>query len=100
MKERAAIDRVWKANLRVRSKEVWCQLRREMVEVARCMAERLSRRQTRSLPAITFRFHFRSVSPVQPIFRAIEQIAAHCESYSAWCYCTIRTARSRLTPNN
>jgi hypothetical protein len=39
----------------------------------------------------------RSVSPLQPIFAAIEQIAAHCEACSPWCSVTIRTARARTS---
>src|SRR5690606_28928841 len=38
-----------------------------------------------------------SVSAVQPILAAIEQIAAHCELCSPWCSRTIRTARSRTS---
>lgn len=41
--------------------------------------------------------HFRSVSAVQPIFAAIDRIAAHCESSRASCSNTIRTARSRTS---
>src|SRR6476620_9722056 len=43
------------------------------------------------------RTHLRSVSAVQPIFDAIEPIAAHCESYSASCSNRRRTARSRTS---
>ena len=39
--------------------------------------------------------HFRNVSAVQPIFDAIDAIAAHWDSYSLSCSNTIRTARSR-----
>src|SRR4051812_40500673 len=39
----------------------------------------------------------RSVSGLQPIFAAIELIAAHCEAYSSACSNTIRTARSRTS---
>jgi hypothetical protein len=39
----------------------------------------------------------RKVSAVQPILPAIEFSAAHCESYSAWCSNTIRTARPRIS---
>ena len=41
----------------------------------------------------------RSVSPVQPIFPAIEAIAAHCEA-GPLCSSTIRTARSRTSGEN
>src|SRR5262249_48822271 len=34
---------------------------------------------------------------VHPILLAIELIAAHCDSCSAWCSNTIRTARSRTS---
>src|SRR5262245_43277793 len=47
-----------------------------------------------------WRTHFRSVSAVQPIFSAIEVIAAHCESCAASCSTTIRTARSRTSGEN
>src|SRR5690606_30668821 len=40
---------------------------------------------------------FRSVSPEQPIFSAIDWMAAHCEEYSLSCSNTIRTARSRTS---
>src|SRR5690606_7568209 len=40
------------------------------------------------------RTQFRSVSPEQPIFSAIDWMAAHCEEYSLSCSNTIRTARS------
>ena len=43
------------------------------------------------------RTHFRKVSAVQPIFEAIDAIAAHCGSYSPSCSNTIRTARSRTS---
>ena len=46
------------------------------------------------------RTHLRSVSGVQPIFAAIEPIAAHCEAYSASCSNTRRTARSRTSGEN
>src|SRR5690606_2682953 len=42
----------------------------------------------------------RSVSAVQPILAATEPIAAHCESYSAWCSRTSFTARSRTSGEN
>ena len=41
-----------------------------------------------------------AVSPVQPIFDAIELIAAHCEGWSLPCSSTIRTARSRTSGEN
>src|SRR5437867_12703004 len=44
-----------------------------------------------------WRTHFRSVSAVQPIFSAIEVIAAHCDSCAASCSTTIRTARDRTS---
>src|SRR5262249_34961903 len=47
-----------------------------------------------------WRTHFRSVSAVQPIFSAIEVIAAHCESCAASCSRTIRTARTRTSGEN
>jgi hypothetical protein len=34
---------------------------------------------------------------VQPIFAAIEPIAAHCDACSPWCSKTIRTARARTS---
>src|SRR5690606_20843671 len=43
------------------------------------------------------RTQFRSVSPEQPIFSAIDWMAAHCDAYSASCSNTIRTARSRTS---
>src|SRR5262245_27332747 len=43
------------------------------------------------------RTHRRKDSGVQPILPAIETIAAHCDSCSAWCSRTIRTARSRTS---
>lgn len=43
---------------------------------------------------------FRNVSPVQPIFDAIEPMAAHCEVCSFPCSSTIRTARSRTSGEN
>ena len=43
------------------------------------------------------RTHLRRVSAVQPIFAAIELIAAHGDGYSDGCSCTIRTVRSRLS---
>src|SRR5262249_37200815 len=43
------------------------------------------------------RTHWRKDSGVQPILPAIETIAAHCDSCSAWCSKTIRTARSRTS---
>src|SRR5690606_39024971 len=43
------------------------------------------------------RTHRRNVSAVQPIFPAIDAIAAHCEPCSSWCSSTIRTARSRTS---
>src|SRR5690606_37418864 len=39
----------------------------------------------------------RNVSAVQPILAAIEQIAAHSDSWSSWCSTTSRTARSRTS---
>ena len=45
----------------------------------------------------TWRTHFRNVSAVQPIFDAIDAIAAHCDAYSRWFSNTIRTARSRTS---
>src|SRR5512143_1530456 len=44
-----------------------------------------------------WRTHFRSVSAVHPILAAMETSAAHCDSYSAWCSNTSRTARSRTS---
>src|SRR5262245_31256019 len=41
--------------------------------------------------------HWRKDSEVQPILPAIETIAAHCDSCSAWRSKTIRTARSRTS---
>src|SRR5262245_32945249 len=41
--------------------------------------------------------HLRKVSAVHPILLAIELIAAHCDSCSAWWSNTIRTARSRTS---
>ena len=43
------------------------------------------------------RTHLRNVSFVQPIFSAIDPIAAHCESWSLWCSSTMRTTRSRTS---
>ena len=43
------------------------------------------------------RNQLRNVSGVQPIFSAIEQIAAHCELYSSAWSTTMRTARSRTS---
>src|SRR5262245_7539994 len=43
------------------------------------------------------RTHWRKDSGVQPILPAIETIAAHCDSCSAWRSKTIRTARSRTS---
>ena len=43
------------------------------------------------------RTQFRSVSGLQPIFAAIELIAAHCDACSPSCSNTIRTARSRTS---
>src|SRR5690606_7999034 len=43
------------------------------------------------------RTHFLSVSGVQPIFAAIEWIAAHCDSCCGCCSNTSRTARSRTS---
>src|SRR5205085_6305585 len=43
------------------------------------------------------RTQWRSVSPEQPIFSAIEWIADHCEVCSAWWSRTIRTARARTS---
>src|SRR5690606_27968722 len=39
----------------------------------------------------------RSVSPEQPIFAAIDWMAAHCDEYSRSCSNTSRTARSRTS---
>src|SRR5215470_12432070 len=47
-----------------------------------------------------WRTHFRSVSAVQPIFSAMEVIAAHCDSCAASCSSTIRTARARTSGEN
>jgi hypothetical protein len=44
--------------------------------------------------------HNRSVSAVQPIFAAIEEIAAHREACSPWWSRTIRTARARTSAEN
>ena len=41
--------------------------------------------------------HFRSVSAVQPILPALEQMASHWEACSPVCSNTIRTARSRTS---
>ena len=38
-----------------------------------------------------------TVCGTQPIFRAIDSIAAHSDGYSPRCSCTIRTARSRTS---
>jgi hypothetical protein len=46
------------------------------------------------------RTQLRSVSVVQPIFPAIDCIAAHSESCSSRCVSTIRTARSRTSAEN
>ena len=43
------------------------------------------------------RTHLRNVSLVQPIFSAIDSIAARCESCADWCSSTMRTARSRTS---
>src|SRR5262249_61753262 len=43
------------------------------------------------------RTHWRKDSGGQPILPAIETIAVHCDSCSAWCSKTIRTARSRTS---
>src|SRR5919199_5267415 len=43
------------------------------------------------------RTQWRSVSPEQPIFSAIERIAAYCEPCSFWCSKTMRTARARTS---
>src|SRR5690554_5745283 len=48
-------------------------------------------------PRSACRTQFRSVSPEQPIFSAIDWMAAHCEEYSLSCSNTIRTARSRTS---
>ena len=37
---------------------------------------------------------------MQPIFAAIDAIAAHCEAWSPRCSSTIRTARSRTSAEN
>src|SRR5690606_14321132 len=42
----------------------------------------------------------RSVSDVQPIFPAMDPIAAHCEPCSCWCSSTSRTARSCTSGEN
>src|SRR5690606_23786469 len=43
------------------------------------------------------RTQFLSVSDEQPIFAAMEQMAAHWDPYSSWCSRTSRTARSRTS---
>jgi hypothetical protein len=43
------------------------------------------------------RTQFRSVSDEHPIFDAIEQIAAHCDSYCSECSNTIRMTRPRTS---
>src|SRR5690606_15454978 len=43
------------------------------------------------------RTQLRSVSPEQPIFAAIDWMAAHCDAYSRSCSNTSRTARSRTS---
>src|SRR5437762_14268353 len=48
-------------------------------------------------PCSARRTQWRSVSPEQPIFSAIEWIADHCEVCSAWWSKTIRTARARTS---
>src|SRR5271165_6537191 len=47
-----------------------------------------------------WRTHRRSVSAVQPIFAAIDTIAAHCDAYSSLDSATIRTARSMTSGEN
>ena len=44
--------------------------------------------------------HSFSVCGTQPIFGAIDSMAAHCEGYSPRCACTMRTARSRISGEN
>src|SRR5712671_439698 len=51
----------------------------------------------RPWPCSARRTQWRSVSPEQPIFSAIEWIADHCEVCSAWWSRTIRTARARTS---
>src|SRR5256714_11501306 len=51
----------------------------------------------RPWPCSARRTQWRSVSPEQPIFSAIEWIADHCEVCSAWWSKTIRTARARTS---
>ena len=46
------------------------------------------------------RIQDRSVSGVQPIFSAIDFIAAHCEGWAEDCSLTMRTARSRTSGEN
>ena len=50
--------------------------------------------------ALTLLAHFRSVSALQPIFSAIDPIAAHCDSCASSCSTTIRTARARTSGEN
>src|SRR5881394_3051398 len=51
----------------------------------------------RPWPCSARRTQWRSVSPEQPIFSAIEWIADHWEVCSAWWSRTIRTARARTS---
>src|SRR5205807_5875008 len=51
----------------------------------------------RPWPCSARRTQWRSVSPEQPIFLAIEWIADHWEVCSAWWSRTIRTARARTS---
>lgn len=44
--------------------------------------------------------HSLSVCATQPIFGAIDSMAAHNEEYSPRCSCTMRTARSRPSGEN
>jgi hypothetical protein len=44
--------------------------------------------------------HSFSVCGTQPIFGAIDSIAAHSDGYSPRCSCTILTARSRTSGEN
>src|SRR6201984_329820 len=55
--------------------------------------------RTRPKTLVTFgrRTQLRRVAPEQPIFSAIEWIAAHCEACSPWWSRTIRTARARTS---
>ena len=97
--------------LKGRSSSAWAKYAEALRRISlACRSSRFSRSRalTRSRSAVVgpsrtpssrsaCRTHLRSVSPVQPIFNAIELIADHCEPYSPWCSSTIRTARKRTS---